>query len=66
MGTARIKYCKDIGVEGKKKKVNMERSKAGIERVSPDGHIYVSRAFVFRDRYPPKKWMNYLINLTFI
>ena len=41
MGTARMKYDKEIDKEGKKRGVGMERSKAGTkEKRSPDGLNY--------------------------
>ena len=37
MGTARMKQDKETDEDGKKRGVNMEKSKAGKKKLSPDG-----------------------------
>ena len=40
----------------------MEINKTGTEKISPDD-LTISQAYGPGDRYAPKQWMNYLINL---
>ena len=41
MGTARMKYDKETEVEGKKKGVSMEKSKAGTKKKVPTAYHYL-------------------------
>ena len=48
--------------EGKKRRVNMERGKVGMEKRRLAG-ITIVRAYIPKGRNP-KQWMNYVTNLT--
>ena len=69
IGTAGMKSDKKTRKEGKKRRVNMEKSTVG-RRVKMSRWAYLlcrrlEPIFAVAGRYSPKRWMNYLPNLTY-